>query len=183
MSQENPITTAFELQRRTLEQSQQALEQSIEFQKQLNDAITGGMGSQAEAQQRSVDVTRSAMESYLDTIESNVPGAGAGVAQVREAMEEQFVAVKEAQEEAQEMSTEGIDEYEDLSEQYLDALGDQMDMLYEAHADMEAQTQDFLNDTEEQLDSLREEASEQAQEQIERIQEQMGELREQVSDD
>jgi hypothetical protein len=40
MTEDNPITTAFELQRRTIEQGQKTLEQSLEFQKQLNDAVT-----------------------------------------------------------------------------------------------------------------------------------------------
>ena len=47
MTDDDPIDTIFEMQRQTLEQSQEALEQSIEFQQQLNDAIKSGMSATA----------------------------------------------------------------------------------------------------------------------------------------
>jgi methionine aminopeptidase len=181
MSDDSPIATAFELQRRALEQSGTAIEQSIEFQKRLNDAVASGMAGQAEAQQRSMEVTRSALNSYLDTIESVVPGAD--VQQVRDAIDEQFEAVETAGEEAVSLTEESMSEYENASEAYLDAVQDQLDVLAEAHEDMESQTETFLDETEAQLESLQDETEAQFSQQIEEIQQRARELRESVSND
>jgi len=45
----SPVEAAFELQPRTLEGSQQALEQSVERRERLNEAMVAGVDSGADA--------------------------------------------------------------------------------------------------------------------------------------
>ena len=53
LTDRNPVAAAFELQRRNLEQSHQALEQSIELQRQRNGAtMQGPSGTDASERMR-----------------------------------------------------------------------------------------------------------------------------------
>jgi F0F1-type ATP synthase membrane subunit b/b' len=179
MSERNPFTAAFEMQRRTLEGSQRALEQSIEFQRRFNEAMMQGMTG-GGAGERTVEVTREAMDRYLDTIEATVPGAEAGVDQIREAMDRQFEAVEQAREEATDLAEESMAEYEELSETYLESVDDQLDTLFDAQAEIERQTEEFLDRTETQLQEMREEADGTVSERIEQLQERTEQLRERM---
>ncbi len=179
MADQNPIAAAFELQRRSLRQSQQALEQSIELQRQLNEAMMQGTGG-TDASERTAEMTRAAIERYLEAIESTVPGAGAGVEQVREAMAQQFEAAEQVRSEAADLAEEGLEGYDDLSAVYLDSVSQQLDVLVDAHEEVEKRTEQFLDRTEEQLEEMQEDTSDQLQEQLDQLHERTEELRERM---
>ena len=64
-----PVTAAFEAQRATIKQSQQAFEQTIEFQHSLNEAMLDSLDSQESAQRRTVQLTQNLVHGYLDAVE------------------------------------------------------------------------------------------------------------------
>src|SRR6056297_925932 len=85
-----PVTTAFEMQRTTIEQSQKALEQSVSFQKNVNSAVIDSLDTQESAQRRGVELQQTAFHSYLDAMASTMPGMTETVEQIRETVDEQF---------------------------------------------------------------------------------------------
>jgi methyl-accepting chemotaxis protein len=97
MADDNPLSTAFELQRKTIEQSNEAFKRSLDFQRQLNEHLLGGA---ERANEQGAELTRKALHSYLDTIETAVPGADSGIEEVRSAIDEQFDAAEQAGAEA-----------------------------------------------------------------------------------
>ena len=148
--------------------------------RKFTEAMVGGFEGQRDAQQRSVDVTRRAMENYLEIIEQTVPGSEAGVEQIRSAMDEQFEALEEAQQEAADLTEQGLEEYEELSEAYLDSLSEQLNLMLEVHEDVHRETLAFVEDMQAQLEEFREEADEQMREQIDQLSSQAEQLREQM---
>jgi len=112
MADTTPITTAFEAQRATIEQSQRAFEHSVEFQ-------------------------RTAVHSYLDAVESTVPGASAAAEELRAAVDEQFEFLLDNHAEVFESVAaeyeDGLAAHDELTEDSLEALAEQVDLLVEAH--------------------------------------------------
>lgn len=168
----SPITATFELQRQTIEQSQEALERGIEFQKDFNKALVDGLDGQEDAQRRVVELQREAILNTLETVETNVPGTEDATAEVRETVDEQFDQLLDNHEEAFENITaeleEGAETYENFVSEYLDALDDQLGMVIEAHEDLEEQSVETAEGITDQLDQL--------QSQVEDVQEQVTEI-------
>jgi uncharacterized phage infection (PIP) family protein YhgE len=167
----SPIAATFELQRQTIKQSQQALEQGIEFQRDFNRAVIDGLDGQEDAQRRVVELQREAILRTLDTVEANVPGAEDAMVEVRETVDEQFTQLLDDHEEAFENITAGIEDgtttYDEFTSEYLNALNDQLEMVIDAHEDLESQSA---------------EAAEEVTGQLERLQSQVEDVQQQVSD-
>ena len=185
-SDSNPVSRAFELQRKTIEQSQEAMKQGLEFQQRLNEALVRGVESGSEARDRGTEMTRDALHNTLDAIEEMVPDASGNLDQVRESIDEQFDAAKDASEEASERAvefTEGsLENVEQASESYLDSVDDQLDTMLAAHEDLEEQTLEFIEQSEAQIEKLQEQTgTDVAAEQVEQVQERMQELRDQFT--
>ncbi|MEF8813320.1 MAG: hypothetical protein V5A55_05825 [Halovenus sp.] len=155
-----PVTTAFELQRRTIKQSQEALSQSIEFQKRFNEAVVDGMAGQESAQRRAVELQREAIHDALDALETNVPGAEDATAEVRDTVDEQFEQLLANHEEAFEDVTaelrEGTETYDEFAVEYLDALDEQLALVVDAHEELEAQSTEVAEQLDQQFEELRE---------------------------
>lgn len=166
MPEDNPLSMAFELQRRTIEQSNEALKRSLDFQQQLNESLLGGLDSGTEAHKQSTELTRKSMHAALDTIESAVPGSVTGIEQVRQAVDEQFDAAEQAGDEMAELAEEGIENAEAAAQSYVDSIDQQLSVLLDAHEDIETQTEAFLDQTETQLEQLRDQSQAQLDEQI-----------------
>lgn len=178
-----PVSTAFEMQRSAIEQSQQAIESSVEFQKRLNAAALDGFEVTEEAQRGTVEMTENAVHSYLDVLEATVPGAGSVTGQVRENVDEGFDSLYEAHEEAFDVTEDefakGVAAYDELAVDYLVALNDQIETLLEAHEDVEGQTVETFQQAEGQFEEMQaqfeaqgEEMQAQFEAQTERFQEQ-----------
>jgi len=169
-----PVSTAFEFQRNAIEQSHQAVESGVEFQKRLNAAALDGVDATENAQRSSVELTENAVHSYLDVVESTVPGAASVTGQVRENLDEGFDSLYQAHEEAFDVTegefAKGVDAYDELAVDYLAVLNDQMETLLEAHEDVEAQTLEAFEQFEGQFEEMQaqfEETGEEMQAQFE----------------
>ena len=173
-----PVTTAFEMQRATIEQSQRAFEQSIEFQKNVNEAFIGSLDSQESAQRRGVELAQTAVHNYLDTVKSTVPGVAPTVEEIRTAVDEQYDFLlenhAEAFENVESELVEGADTYDEMTGDVVDALDEQIDLLVEAHEDLEDQSVEAVTQWGEQLEGL--------QDQVEEVQEEVREVQEQAAD-
>lgn len=168
----SPITATFELQRQTIEQSQEALEQGIEFQKDFNQAMVNGLDGQEDAQRRVVELQREALLNTLETVETNIPGAEDATAEVRSTVDEQFDMLLENHEEAFENIASGIEDgtqsYDEFVADYLDALDDQLEMVIDAHEDLESQSVEAAEGITQQLEEL--------QGQLENVQQQVSDM-------
>ena len=168
----SPITATFELQRQTIKQSQEALEQGIEFQKDFNQAMVDGLDGQEDAQRRVVELQREALLNTLETVETNIPGAEDATAEVRSTVDEQFDMLLENHEEAFENIASGIEDgtqtYDEFVADYLDALDDQLEMVIDAHEDLESQSVEAAEGITEQLEDL--------QGQLENVQQQVSDI-------
>jgi len=166
----SPITATFELQRQTIKQSQEALEQGIEFQKDFNRALAEGLDGQEDAQRRVVELQREALLDTLETVETNIPGAEDATAEVRTTVDEQFDQLLDNHKEAFESIASGIEDgtqtRDEFVADYLDALDDQLSMVIDAHEDLESQSVEAADGVTGQLEKL--------QTQLEAVQQQVG---------
>jgi len=170
-----PVSTTFEMQRAAIEQSQQAFEQSVEFQQNVGQAFLDSLDTQESAQRRGVELSQQAIHSYLDAVENTVPGVAGTVEEVRNAVDEQFEFLLENHAEVFEsLGTEldeGIDAYDDLTGDYVAAVEEQIEMVLDAHEDLEGQSVEAVEQVEEQMDQLQDQV-EQVQDQVQEVQEQ-----------
>lgn len=154
------ITTAFDLQRSTIEQSQQALSNTVEFQKRFNDVVLDSVGTVEETQQQGLELTRTAIHNYLDAVETTVPGAADSLDldEIRATVDEQFAQLASSHAEAfdayEAQLSEGADAYDEFTTDYLAAVNEQIDRLLEAHEDVEAQTVETLEGLEAQIEDV-----------------------------
>jgi methyl-accepting chemotaxis protein len=170
-----PVTTAFEFQRRTIEQSQKAVKQSLAFQQNVNQAVVDSLDSQESAQRRGVELTQTLFHSYLDAVEAAVPGVEGSVEELRATVDEQVEFLLENHEEAfdavESELAEGLDAYDELSEDYVAALDEQVDLLVEAHEELEGQSVEAVEEMQAQFEEVAEQAEE-MQAQVQDISEQ-----------
>jgi len=173
-----PVTTAFQMQRQSIEQSQKVFEQGVAFQKNVTDAVVDSLDSQESAQRRGVELAQTAFHSYLDTVEATVPGVAPTVGEVRAAVDEQYEFLLENHAEAFENAEtefhESAETYDELTGDVVAALDEQIDLLVEAHEDLEDQSVEAVEQWGDQLEDL--------QDQVEEVQEQVREVQEQAAD-
>ena len=173
-----PVTTAFEMQRATIEQSQKALEQSVTFQKNVNSAVIDSLDTQESAQRRGVELSKTAFHSYLDAIEAAMPGMGGTIGEMRQAVDEQYDFLlenhAEAFENVESEMVEGAEAYDEMTEDYVTAVDEQVTLLVEAHEELEDQSVEMAEQFGDQLEEV--------QEQVEEIQSQVEEVQAQAAD-
>ncbi|WP_254279522.1 hypothetical protein [Haloarcula marina] len=173
-----PVTTAFEMQRATIEQSQKALEQSVAFQQNINEAVIDSLDTQESAQRRGVELSKTAFHSYLDAIETTVPGVAGTLEEIRTAVDEQYDFLLENHAEAfdnvESELLEGAEAYDEMADDYVAAVSEQVEMLVEAHEELESQSVEVAEQFGDQLEEV--------QEQVEEIQAQVEEVQAQAAD-
>ena len=173
-----PVTTAFEMQRATIEQSQKALEQGVSFQKNVNEAVIDSLDTQESAQRRGVELSKTAFHSYLDAIEAAMPGMGGTIGEMRQAVDEQYDFLlenhAEAFENVESEMVEGAEAYDEMTEDYVTAVDEQVTLLVEAHEELEDQSVEMAEQFGDQLEEV--------QEQVEEIQSQVEEVQAQAAD-
>jgi len=173
-----PVTTAFEMQRATIEQSQKALEQGVSFQKNVNEAVIDSLDTQESAQRRGVELSKTAFHSYLDAVEATMPGMAGTVDEVRQAVDEQYDFLLENHAEVfdnvESEMLEGVEAYDEMTEDYVTAVDEQVALLVEAHEELESQSVEVAEQFGAQLEEV--------QEQVEEIQEQVEEVQAQAAD-
>ncbi|SEL97203.1 PHA granule structural protein PhaP [Haloferax larsenii] len=129
--QANPFAQFFQMQRRSIEQTQRSMHQGIEFQKQLTRMMVDGMKAQQSVNRKGTDFARTAFKSYLDMMDSAMPGDAHMYADMKGMMDDQFDNIDEmtaetweVMEESFEENTEAMDEFMDHSAEYLDEATD-----------------------------------------------------------
>jgi uncharacterized phage infection (PIP) family protein YhgE len=174
----NPVETTFELQRRSIEQSQEALEQTITLPTRVGEAALDSLDSQESVQRNVVETQQEAIHSFLDAIEETFPGVETSTEDVREVVDDQYDSVLEAHagffENLSNSLDEGFDAVDELSEETIEALDDLVDSLVEAQEELEDQSLEATEQAEEQFDEL--------QAQVEDVQEQIQSVSEDAAD-
>lgn len=178
MNYTQPITRTFELQRQSIEQGRQALEQTVEFNRRMAEAAVDSMDAQETMQRRAVELQQTAVHQALDAFEANTPGSESMTDDVRIAFDEQIESLLEVHEELFDNTStelaEGVEAYDEMLTEYLDAVDEQIGMLLDTHEDIEAQSTEAVEQFGEQVDEL--------QEQVEDVQQQMQDMSEQAAD-
>ena len=147
------VGTAFELQRDTLKLGQRAIEQTAETRQNLNDLVLGGLETQEEAQKRTLEFSREAIEGLLDAVEGNVDGSEGTVRDIRDAVGDGFDDVIDRQGELFDSLAERYDPDAEavgpLSEELLDALEEQLRFPIDANGELDIEAvRDSLDDVE-----------------------------------
>ena len=184
----SPVSVAFELQRSAIRGTQDAVENGVRAQKNLNEAFVGGFGPARETSERGTDMIRSGIDAYFDAIESAVP-AGSGFGELREMMHEGLDAVEKSQLDALGGFEANFDQTADSSaelfDEFLAALDEQVAALLDAHEDLEEQTVDVLErlgnvieEMQTEVEARGEEMQEQLEAQARAVQEQLEEVAE-----
>lgn len=171
-----PISTAFELQRNTIKQGQRVLKHSVEMQQNMNQAFLGNMSTQEDAQRQSVELSRKTLHTYLNTVESTVPGLAGPVNEIRTRVDEQYDALLDVHEDSFETAEgelqTGFHTYEEMTEGYLEMLSSQIEILLEAHEDIETQTIDSFEQVRGQIEEMQAEMERQTEQFQQRFEEQ-----------
>jgi len=155
-----PVTTAFEMQRATIEQSQKALEQSVTFQQTVSEAVIDSLDTQESAQRRGVELSKTAFHSYLDAVETTMPGMASTIDEVRQSVDEQYDFLLENHAEVfdnvESEMVEGTEAYDEMTDDYVTAVDEQVSMLVEAHEDLESQSVEVAEQFGDQLEEVQE---------------------------
>ncbi|WP_336325663.1 hypothetical protein [Halovenus sp. HT40] len=167
----NPIETTFELQRRSIEQSQQAIEQSFDVGQQISDSLIAGLESQEQFQRQLVELNRDTVTSALDAIEG-LPGADVAVDDLRENIDDGYDELLAGHEDAFDSISEelenGVDSYDDLTQDLLETVDEQLDLIVEAHEELEDQSVEAVDELAGRVEELQEQADD-VQDQIEQV--------------
>jgi len=196
----SPIEATFELQRKSLEQSQQAFQQTVDLPARLGEAAVDGLESQESVQRSVVELQQETLHTLLDTLEDGLSGVEAPTGDLREVIDDQYDVVLDNHAEFFDNLGNGVEEalqtYDEFSAESVEALEDLLDALVELQEELESQSveaaeevteqvEELQGQVEEQLDDLQEQVGNQVsevQEQVEGVQEQIQDVSEQAAD-
>ena len=140
-TQQNPIGTMFELQRNTIENSQQLFHQSLDAQTRMVRLFANAAERSDVAREQTEVVTLAAVNAYFDAMAAAVPGDAEGVEGLRESMLEQMDVASEANEDAWEASQEFVqqnaDVFEEFAGEYVTMVDDAFDAFLQGHEQAE----------------------------------------------
>lgn len=168
-----PIEAAFEMQRQSLKQSQDAVVQGVDLQKRVSKAFLGTLDTQEQLQRRLVELHRGVVHNTLDAVEA-VPGSELASEDVRASVDESYDELLDGHAEAFEtVASElenNVDAYDEMTDELLAAVEEQLDMLVEAHEELEAQSVEATEEVAGQVEELQGQVEE-VQEQIQQVSE------------
>jgi methyl-accepting chemotaxis protein len=174
----SPVETTFELQRKSIEQGQQAIEQTVSLPQRFGEAAVDSLDSQESVQRSVVELQQETLNSLLDAVEESLPGAESPTADLREVIDDQYAAFLDNHEEffdnLEESLEESVDAYDELSEESIEALDELVDALMEVQEELEDQSVEATEQVGEQVDEI--------QDQVEDVQEQIQEVSEEAAD-
>lgn len=138
MSAPDPYAATFELQRTAIESARTAALGGVALSRTATETTVGSLDAARSVQESGVDLTRRAVDAYLDAI----AGTDAeGVDEVRTAVDEAFAAVAEANDEAWTAVERTVEEADgvaaDLTDDQREAVAAAFDALLAAQADAE----------------------------------------------
>jgi hypothetical protein len=137
MAASNPYTAMFDVQKTMIESSWKAVEGAATVQRNVVKATLDSADATKEAQLKSVDFSKRAVEAYFESLEDVLPAEA--VDELRTVVDEQYDALEDAHDEAwvsfEESLEESLDAYDELSESQLAAIEDAFDALLEVTDD------------------------------------------------
>lgn len=135
----NPISTAFDVQRSMLEQTQSATVEVVEAQKTAVNAAADSVDTFQELSEQSTQFNRDAVHAYIDAVEQINPEAD--VDELRDLVDDSFESAEEFQEESwsavQETVDETVDGWETAADNYTEIVDSTFDSYLEAHEQVE----------------------------------------------
>ncbi|WP_248896895.1 hypothetical protein [Haloplanus halobius] len=155
MSANNPFSSAFELQRTMIDQTRRAAETSLDVQRTATETWFDAAESFQSVQQSGVTLSKTAIEAYLDGLKSVLPEES--VVELEAAVDEQFEAVDEINEDAWQSFLQSLEEAEasldELSETQRELLTDSFDAIEQLQAEAEETAEDAVASAEELTES------------------------------
>ncbi len=163
----SPVKATFELQRKSIKQSHEAFQQTMQMQQHMSEAAVDSLDAQESLQRSTVELQQDLIHSMLDAVEANVPGTADAVLELRETVDEQYAVLLENHEELfasfSSEFEESFDAADELGEEYLTMLEDQLDVVYETHEELEGQSIEAVTEMQTQFEELQEQAEEMQQ--------------------
>lgn len=136
-NQQNPIGTMFELQRTTIENTQEIVHQTLDAQVRATGMIAEGVERSEAALEQGEDVTVAAVNAYFDALSSTVPGDAEGVEGLRETVLEQVEVAGEVNEDVweatQEFAEQNAAAFEEFAAEYETIVDDSFDAFLQTH--------------------------------------------------
>lgn len=170
----NPIETTFELQRRSIEQGQEAFERTITFPTRVGKATVESLESQESVQRNVVELQQEAIHSFLDAVEETFPGVETSTEDARAVVDDQYETVldnhAEFFENLENSIQESVDAYDELSDETIAAIEELLETVVEAQEELEDQSIETTKQFEEQFEELQAQV-EDVQEQIQNVSE------------
>lgn len=142
-SQPNPFASMMQMQKRAVEQSQQAVHEGVKMQKQMLDAFVDGLETQESVQRKGSDAARTAYEASIDAMSASVPGGRSASESTRRMVDDQFAAADDLSEQTWTAIEEGARENADAFDAYLEGSLDLFDESVSAYLDYLAEFDDF----------------------------------------
>lgn len=177
----SPVSVIFDLQRTTIEQAREAVKRGIETQQEFGEAVVD-FASAKQANERSYEAARTAVDVYFDATISTMPGQQDRLDDFRATVDEQLDTLEANQIEAIETFEanvqDGSELVDELFEDFIAALDEQFEAILDAHTDVEDQTVEAFDGFEGNLEELQAEF----EAQFEQFDEQVAELQQQVED-
>lgn len=148
----NPFAPMFELQRQSIEQGRKMIEQSIEVQREMNESVVTAMERQRSAQEKGVDVLKSATGTSLNAATAATPTDSKTVTDIQRTVDDQFDALSDIHADVWE-STErnietGTEISEDMNELLLSFVDDSVEMVLKTNEQFEAASETVADATE-----------------------------------
>jgi DNA anti-recombination protein RmuC len=138
-----PFGAVVEMQRRSLEQAQEATREGFELQKRLVHVAIENMEAQRNVQEKSSELTRTSAEASLDAMEEAVPGDEQVYRNLHQMVADQFDAMDEMSAQTWEAFRQSMEEnaeaYDEFVDQYAEFVDDSFETYLESVSDVEAE--------------------------------------------
>lgn len=144
MSEANPISTAFKMQRATIDGGQEVFRRSLDLQRGMLRGYANAISTQREVQRQTLAVSRQTANVYLEVLESWLPEDTPWLVEFRTVVSEQFEAMDDLSNQSwdtfESLIRENVEAYDEVSEETLDTLDDAFEAAREMQAQLEEQT-------------------------------------------
>ncbi|WP_248515501.1 hypothetical protein [Salinarchaeum laminariae] len=145
MTDTNPLTTAFDIQRSAIEQTHQLTHETLEAQKTAVHAMADGLETLEQVSEQSANLSQEAAHAYLDAIEQSVPEAD--LDDLRALVDDGFENAEEIQAESwsaiHEATDEGVTSFETAADNYGEFVDSSFDTFLSAHEQVEENAEEF----------------------------------------
>lgn len=151
-----PVEMFFQLQRDTIKGSQEVLESTLAFPKEIGETFGLAGESGREMRDQSLEMSRESLHRTIDLFES-IPGDSLQTAELRDSVDETFDSLKESNEDACNSMSQ---EYDRFEEEILESYSDQIELLVDLNEQLETQIKDTVETLDEDLEAVTETSDE-----------------------